>query len=167
MFTKILVPLDGSKEAEKALGYVREVASKQDTRVCLLRVVQVPMTFGEYPISQEMLDSEMAAAEAYLERMGGQLASEGYQVEHATRLCDAVSGILDVAERESSDLIVMTSHGRTGMGRFLMGSVAERLCRYALCPLMIVGRASLKARPVSRKPETSQPRVEPMSVALL
>lgn len=161
MFKKVMVPLDGSKEAEKALEYLPQVTSKAESEIWLLRVVQYPVTFGEFPISQEILDSETQLADTYLTRIQSDLRNQGYKVERTTKIADPVSGVLDASDEANCDLIVMTSHGRTGVGRFLMGSVAERVCRYANCPLLIVGRASIRAKP------TAEPVREPLGVALL
>ena len=162
MFLKILVPLDGSQEAEKALDYLQHVASKQASpadepatgsglgplrdeasSVRLLRVVPLPILVEGNMMSQQILDSELEISQEYLDRIADRLRSEGYQVGHAvTRLADASEAILAEAERASYDLILMTSHCRTGVERFLTSSVAERVCRHACCPVLTVGRKS-------------------------
>lgn len=152
MFSKLLVPLDGSKMAENALDYARHLARQNDSVIHLVHVsaagwiVGDVTGFGGYPIPQAILDTEVESQTAYLAKIKADLEADKLTVfVHATQGEPSME-ILDLADKHSCDLIVLTSHGRTGLNRFLIGSVAERIARHASCPVMIVGRASVKAK---------------------
>jgi nucleotide-binding universal stress UspA family protein len=146
VFKKILVPLDGSKSAEKALDYVASLSRVPGACVYLTRLVDMfPVAIGSYPDFQARVDRELKRCQEYLNRLAEQRWSEGLRVEAVADIGCAAEEILSIAFDESIDLIVMTSHGRTGASRFFNGSVAERVSRAACCPVMIVGRASMQA----------------------
>ena len=146
MFHKILIPLDGSKEAEKAIDYALPLAKQLDSKVLVARFVDMPFVIGGYPVPRETIDQELSLTRHYLEHMKAKLEAEGLPVEISSPHLEPAAGILQLAESEGIDLIVMTSHGRTGLTRFFIGSVAERVCRHACCPVLIVGRTSMKAK---------------------
>jgi nucleotide-binding universal stress UspA family protein len=155
MFSRILVPLDGSKVAEESLDYARPLAERNRATLSLTRSVAMPVAVGAYgaygayeayPLPAGVIEEELKAAQDYLDRLAEHLRGQGFVVETASSMTDAETGILATADEECIDLIVMTSHGRTGISRFLMGSVAERVCRHAGCPVLIVGRTGLKAK---------------------
>jgi nucleotide-binding universal stress UspA family protein len=143
---KILVPLDGSELAERALAPALALAKAVGSDVLLLRVVPAREAIPEYMIpageSGYILDSvneqEQAEAEAYLQGI--------YNAHDSRRLFFDVKGadgdvadtIVSYAESNHVDLIVISSHGRSGIGRWLHGSVAEKVLRGANCATMII-----------------------------
>jgi nucleotide-binding universal stress UspA family protein len=143
----VVVPLDGSSLAEKALPCVREIAKKMDLEVLLLRVYAVPvMAFtGEdyYAPNLEMILQEAKdEAKRYLEQKVNQLKREGLQ-RVSSRLLEGeiANQIIDFARKTPDNLIAMCSHGRSGIGRLVLGSVTSRVVRYSGDPVLVV-RAS-------------------------
>ncbi len=136
MYKKILVPLDGSKLAEAVLPHVREMAKILDAELILLRVALAHPLPGIDPIEAEVRVVEEATA--YLEEMEGRLKGEGLHVSTAVRYGRAAEEILEHAKDNRVDLIAMSTHGRSGLGRLLMGSVAETVLRHASVPVFLV-----------------------------
>ena len=147
MFLKILVPLDGSPVAEMALDYAKDLAFKDAATIHLVRASSPELlvgALGGHPVPQALIDAQRQLHHDYLVSKQAELGA--YLVQLHRPLGEAGAAILEVAEREGCDLIVMTSHGRTGLSRFVMGSVAERVARHAPCPVFIVGQESLRAK---------------------
>jgi nucleotide-binding universal stress UspA family protein len=143
MFKAILVPLDGSKRAEKILAYVEELAFLREASVILLQVIE-PASFmvdlyDTVPrFNQELADSACHEANAYLEALANDLKAKGLQVKSVVKFGLIVSTILEVAEQEHADLIAMASHGRTGLSRAFYGSVAAGILHQADRPLLLI-----------------------------
>lgn len=145
MLQKILVPLDGSTLAERALSPAMSLAQPVQGEVTLLRVPWVhPISIDEYSGSTEWLYPDQAQeqtvndAVAYLDEIGGQWAREGVTVRTKVVIGDAASVILDAAAMLAQELICMTTHGYSGLTRWVLGSVTERVLRAAPCPVMVV-----------------------------
>jgi len=142
MYHKILVPLDGSKRAERILPHVEEMAIAYKTKVIFLQVVEYQMlttaegTFINYS-DQELVQSEKQA-EAYLEGIQGEFREKN--IESRTRVIygPVVEGIISMAAQENVDLIAMASHGRGGLARVFYGSVAAGLLHRVDRPLLII-----------------------------
>lgn len=124
MFNRFLVPLDGSKLAEKAATTAAELA-----RCCRAELVFLMVCADE---------GAMSKAVDYLEKLGEAARSEGLKVRAEAYFGDPENVILKTAQEEGIDLIVMSSHGRTGLSRTIFGSVAEAVMRRSLCPVMVV-----------------------------
>jgi len=157
---KVLVPLDGSSFSRHALTYVRELLPAHHFDVLLLRVAGAPegvtspppkplaldawlLNQGElepdHPIFQSQVwDGLKAELKADLEGDVRALSKAGFQVEASVRFGDAAREIVAAAERERVELVVMATHGRSGLGRLLMGSVAEAVLRGVSVPVMMV-----------------------------
>ncbi|MDA1049306.1 MAG: universal stress protein [Planctomycetota bacterium] len=137
---KVLVPVDFSDESFAAVDSALEfVDSGSDVMVVYVLQDLSPMEPGEMWGTVDHESRIRHAAKALRER----LADEKYKHIHI----DVVIGdpgheIAEIAEREAVDLIVMPSHGRTGIKRMLIGSVAERVVRLAHCPVMVLRTAS-------------------------
>lgn len=151
MFDNILVPLDGSEIAEKALEPARYLASLGGGRIHLVRAQLLPVGLEdakEFPIAHETHEAEKRHCARYLkELVDGPLqgVQASFQVLPGG---DATTRITEAAQEQQSDLIIMTSRGRSGLGKHMLGSVADKLSRLAACPVMIVGRKSeLAMRP--------------------
>jgi nucleotide-binding universal stress UspA family protein len=137
-FRRILVPLDGSELAERALPFARSLAHLVGGNLILARVADGRRPFGD-PVGAQI--KAAAEAEAYLERLAdGQRA--GYVAERSLPYGDPATEIAKLAGERSADLIVMSTHGRSGLGRALLGSVADTLVRRTALPLLLV-RAGL------------------------
>jgi nucleotide-binding universal stress UspA family protein len=148
MFANILVPTDFSASSDAALGYAREVAAKFGSTLYLLHVVEAPFVSG--PLGSEAFVADTPAAQVHLiqeaqARLGHRLTPADRRRFAATG--EIVSGttarsIVEYAGERGIDLIVMGTHGRSGMAHLLMGSVAERVVRSAPCPVLTVRDAS-------------------------
>ena len=137
-YHRILVPLDGSTLAELALQHIPRLAA-QGAQVHL--VSAVVDTVGQMmALSQDLwppsLSDELAARETYMNQVAGSLREKGFDVTVEVRAGHPVDLI---AKRSNSfDLIVMATHGRTGLSRFLLGSISEGVLHEAACPVLIV-----------------------------
>jgi nucleotide-binding universal stress UspA family protein len=133
----MLVPLDGSTAAEAILPYVEYLATASKARVLLMAAVDKPRDWGEDTSGD--LKGERNEAEAYLQRLQGRLASAtGSDVEIEVASDEPASAILAAAEKHHSELIAMTTHGRSGIARWVLGSVAAKLLHASQTPLLLV-----------------------------
>lgn len=145
MYKKILVPLDGSELAESALIHAIELANAFHAEVYLLQVVMhLSGTLAPYDIdyqfSETMRERAVSEAHDYVNRVKNtyneQLKGGTFHVKVIEGI--VVDTILDYAEFVQTDLIVMATHGRSGVSRWVFGSVAERVLRAAPCPVFLV-----------------------------
>ena len=135
-----LVPIDFSPYAEHALDYAIALAKQLQARVTLLHVIQPPLVagadMGAWPSAAFLEELEAAVTadlEGYLERVtAAELVGEIVVVHGAP-----FQEIIDTAKARQVDLIVMGTHGRTGLPHVLLGSVAERVVRLAPCPVLV------------------------------
>jgi nucleotide-binding universal stress UspA family protein len=145
MFKRILVPLDGSKLAEKALPYAEALAQKFEAELILVRVLQLlPEVIPAGPfggmVFHEQTVQERREATAYLNQMTAQVRKVG-PLPLRTVVLDTPSvadAITKLACDESVDLIVMSTHGRSGLSRLVHGSVAGKVLEHAPCPVFLV-----------------------------
>jgi len=142
MYRKILAPLDGSELAERALEHVRTVTKgRRAAKVILLQVIPFP-AHPAHTLSDELIRSESEKAEAYakdyLAKVADSLRRDGIAVETAIVRGGPAEEILDYATQNKVDLIVMSTHGRSGVSRWVFGSVAERVLRHSATPVLIV-----------------------------
>lgn len=144
MYTHILCTLDGSPLAEQALPHALTMAKMFGARLTLLRVVEVP----PLPVLPELATVEIELlpqleqeARAYIEQKVAELKEEGVVVQGDVVEGRAAEAIADYASENNVDLIVMATHGRSGLSRWAFGSVAERVLRQAHCPVLLI-RAS-------------------------
>lgn len=136
MLKKILVPLDGSALAEQALGYAAELSVPTAAKLVLTRVAYSHTLAGVDP--RERQQGAIAEAEEYLAQTAAALIARGYACETCVPYGgNAAESIVDEARTTKVDLIVMTTHGRTGPGRVLFGSVAESVVAKATVPVLV------------------------------
>jgi nucleotide-binding universal stress UspA family protein len=146
MYQRILVPLDGSKLAERVLATAEEFARLMQASLLLVRVVDPTQTamdgddlnglaLGRDAPTLLRTDAE-TAAQAYLERMVKRASEQGLSARSELRYGIAAREI--VATTQPGDLIVMSTHGRGGMARWFMGSVAEEVARRSTVPVLLV-----------------------------
>jgi nucleotide-binding universal stress UspA family protein len=142
MFKRILVPLDGSQFAEVALPCAQMLAECADGEIELLRVTVHPSNYlyvNDPTALADLYDSDRAHCEDYLKRVTDDLrARTPVTIATAVREGIVADSILDYAEESGADLIVMSTHGRSGMERWLLGSVAEKVVRGAKTPVMMI-----------------------------
>ena len=143
MYEKILVPLDGSKESECIIDHVRAIAKSCGVpEVVLLRVVE-PFTpssinyLGE-ATARNVEQKAKAAADEYLSYVAGGMRAHCGGVKTAVLEGDPASVILDYASKNGVDLIAMSTHGASGLAKWTIGSVTERVMRHSTVPLLSV-----------------------------
>ena len=144
----MLVPLDGSELAEHALPHAELLARGTSAEVLLVRVVssmQVQWLDQLPAAAAEMLEAAEAAAEEYLDRVAGMLRVAGLKVAAATPVGHVAGSIMDVASESPGTVVVMASHGRSGVLRWAIGSVAEATVRGSGVPVLIVPSPGVEA----------------------
>jgi len=133
MYDKILVPLDGSELAKAIIPHVQAMAAGHQSDLILLQVL--PAT----GVVAEVAAKERQEAEDHLMEVEQGLLNEGIKVGHTIRHgADAAAEIVDYAEVNDVDLIAMTTHGRSGVSRWVLGSVASRVLRGTSKPILLV-----------------------------
>jgi len=144
----IFVPLDGSGLAEKALAHAVALAKRLKLAVQLLRVYALPSDayiVADGVIAQgaaQFREATHKEAESYLDGKVETLRAEGLDHVIGTAIeGDAASEIIELAAKTANSLIVMSTHGRSGIGRWLLGSVAEKAIQYSRAPVLLI-RAS-------------------------
>ncbi len=143
MFTHLLVPLDGSKLAEAALPLALTIARQFESNVTLLRVVNVPrFVVSSHEFAQlvaSMNEDLREEATAYIQVKQNDLMSGGFVVNGRVAKGDSTADIiLDAADELGVDAIVMCTHGRGGIKRWVFGSVADRILQQARVPILLV-----------------------------
>ncbi len=143
MYDTILVPLDGSKRAEKILAHVEALATVMRSKVIFLQVLEpssalvTPYDMVPYFDAGEM-ERRINEAHTYLAGLVGEFRAKNIDARKCVEQGPIVRGVLEVAERENVGLIAMASHGRTGMARVFYGSVAAGVLHQAQRPLLII-----------------------------
>jgi nucleotide-binding universal stress UspA family protein len=141
----IFVPLDGSPLAEKALPYVIALSKVMKLEVHLVRVYTLPA--DAYLVADGVIaqgpgvlrDSIKSEAENYLDGKIDELRAEGLERLVATAIeGDAASEIIDIARKTPNNLIAMSTHGRSGVGRWLLGSIAEKVIQHSQDPVLLI-----------------------------
>jgi nucleotide-binding universal stress UspA family protein len=140
MFRHILVPLDGSRLAAAALPYAVALARAADARISLLSVVEFPPVPDSLPSAagQEGDERHVTENNAYLESVAIPLRTRGLTVTTVVRHGNPASEVLADTEDEDVSLVVMSTHGRTGLERARAGSVAQHVLRHAVIPTLVV-----------------------------
>lgn len=136
----ILVPIDFSDRATTALDYAVELAAKLDAKICLVNVVAAQLVTTEYgiPMTTAMMEEAAERQQARLDQMIAARAGKAQFVPAMLVTGDPRAEIEHVARQLRADLIVMGTHGRRGVPRLVMGSVAEVVMRTAPCPVLLV-----------------------------
>jgi nucleotide-binding universal stress UspA family protein len=136
----ILVPLDGSQHAAAALPYALTLARATDTYIRLLSVVAAPFPHAGFPSATANAGDRrhIEASTAYLESVAGTMRTHGLAVTTVVRHGNPADEILAASEDEECALIAMSTHGRTGLERLRIGSVAHHVARHAEIPTLVV-----------------------------
>ncbi len=155
MFERILVPLDGSPRAERALPVAARIARRSGSTIVLLRVAAIPAEYAPAMYAsalsatpfyaQELLEAELAKARYYLADVAQSEQLAGIRTETAVLSGAAAPAILAVAGGDHGqlvDLIVLCSHGRSGFTRWALGSVAQKVARHSPVPVLVLREGS-------------------------
>jgi nucleotide-binding universal stress UspA family protein len=153
MYERILVPLDGTELAEQALPYAREMATAFKSHLTFLRAIStseeafrevaaepIAVTAPEVTsgVAKNRYESEAEHARAYLTRILARFADSGIAVDSEVIEGDPEWVIEHEAEHLQASLIIMASHGRTGLSRLLHGSVADEIVRSSTVPILLI-----------------------------
>jgi nucleotide-binding universal stress UspA family protein len=140
MYSSILVPLDGSPLAARALPYATALARASRARLVLVRAVLAHTPPGIDPSEAQVRVTERAGRD--LDALAEYLRATGLSVDTHVYYDQAVRAIVDLAEQQAVDLVVMSTHGRGGLGRWVYGSVADRVLQRLIVPVLLVPAAS-------------------------
>ena len=142
---KILLAVDGSRYADAAVQTLASKIRKEDAEVLVLQVVEPKMfstppqiVSGYEPEVGETLKEQSQQAQHTVDRAAAALKTAGFNASVRVLEAETRTGILDLASEWHADLIVLGSHGRKGLKRFMLGSVAESVSRGAYCSVLIV-----------------------------
>jgi len=139
--TTLLVPLDGTPEGARALGAALPLAQETGARIVLLQVVEpfIQRYFDESLTADPLWDEEaLTSARGYVETLAGRLRQAGVSAQGLVRQ-GRISGVIaDAAGEVGADVIVMSTHARTGPARTLLGSVADEVVRTAHQPVLLI-----------------------------
>jgi len=152
LINKILVPVDGSESSTKAAEYAIDIAKKRKAKLIAVHIMHLPAyaltptpiegmpTPAITTIPLTVSDKERKMVESYLNKIREMAEKAGVTIE--TKIIEnqpsIVQAIAEIAEKQNFDLIVMGTKGRTGIKKFLLGSVASGVVTYAPCPVLVV-----------------------------
>jgi nucleotide-binding universal stress UspA family protein len=154
MFKRILVPLDGSARAEKAMPVAARLARASGGSVLLAQAAAIPIMYDCYTgpsYMAEMIDAEIGNAQDYLKTMARAGALAGIPTEITALFGAAAQTLLSMASLFEADLVVMTSQGKTGMKRWVLGSVSQKVARHSPIPVLMLHEAGTV--PVGASPD--------------
>jgi len=141
MYKKILVPLDGSELAKMALDEAEKLAKVFDAEIILFQVVPFMPIYGSPELVTPLIvdEKQKEAAEKYLANLGEELKKSGFRAAATVRTGQQVAvEIIDFAKEVGVDLIIMCTHGRSGISRWVMGSVALKVVTRAETPILLI-----------------------------
>jgi universal stress protein A len=137
---KILFPTDFSTAGQAALEMATSLARDRGTKLLIAHVEEPPMAYGGGELYYGIDQPDRQELNRMLAEVVPTDAAVGY--EHRLLIGSPAGAIVHLAEEENVDLIVMPTHGRTGLVRLLMGSVAEEVVRRATCPVLTIKAAA-------------------------
>jgi len=145
MYRKILVPLDGSKVAEGVLPHAKLLAYSEGAELILLTVGANPaldFVFSDPGLAQNAIQEQEERSQKYIAGVENELKSAGFKTSTILRIGSVADVILGVAEELQVDVIAMSTHGRTGPARWLLGSIAERVVHSSKIPVLLIRATS-------------------------
>lgn len=140
-YKRILVCLDGSALAETALPHAQMLASDEEAEILLLRVSANPaaeFSFSDPAIANNLIEEMESETLAYMQSARGKLQRAGFRTSFLICQGAIAETILQAAADNQADVIVMSTHGRSGVKRWLLGSVADRVVTHSILPVMLI-----------------------------
>jgi nucleotide-binding universal stress UspA family protein len=147
MLSQVLVTLDGSQLSERALNYARQVVDTTG-EITLLTVVDVPdyPIYTVYPMPlpapepdySTIVTDMLTIAREYVDGIANSLRLAGYRVKTVVKSGDPATNIIEVAQERKVDAIVISTHGRSGLSKWLFGSVTQKVLSVMPCPVIVV-----------------------------
>jgi nucleotide-binding universal stress UspA family protein len=141
VYKKILVPLDGSELAKKALEHAEELAKTYSAEIILFQVVPLMPIYGAPELVMPVIvdEKQKEAAEMDLTKLAEEMKTRGHKVTAIVRTAQQVAvEIIDFAKERGVDLIVMCTHGHSGITRWVLGSVAHKVLTRAETPILLI-----------------------------
>ncbi len=141
MYKKILVPLDGSPLAEKALEHAEKLAKTFDSEILLFQVVHFMPIYGSPELVAPLVVDERHKefAEKYLGKVAKEMEGKGLKVKAIVKTGQQVAGeIIDFAKQNRVDLVIMCTRGRSGISRWVLGSTAHKVLTRAETPILLL-----------------------------
>ena len=134
-FQRVLVATDGSKQCRPAVEKAIDFSQSYGGEISVVSIVDVPAEF--YAEAPQIVEDMIHKAKIYVEEVKKKAEASGVKAEAFVKEGEAYQAIVDLAKERDVNIIVMGSHGRTGLKRLLMGSVAEKVIGYAPCPVLV------------------------------
>jgi nucleotide-binding universal stress UspA family protein len=141
MYKKILVPLDGSELAIRALDHAEKLAKTFDAEIILFQVVSFMPIYGSPELVTPLIvdEKQKEVAEKYLADLAEDMKKRGLKVSAMVKTGQQVAvEIIDFAKEIQADLIIMCTHGRSGITRWVLGSVAHKVLTRAETPILLI-----------------------------
>jgi len=141
MYKKILVPLDGSDLAKKALDHAEKLGKFFESEILLFQVVPFMPIYGSPELVTPLIvdEKQKESAEKYLSTLAEGLRQRGFKVTTIVRTGQQVAvEIIDFAKESGVDLIIMSTHGRSGISRWVLGSIAHKVLIRAEAPTLLI-----------------------------
>ncbi|MBI3742697.1 MAG: universal stress protein [Chloroflexi bacterium] len=157
MYKHILLPLDGSTLAEQIIPFVRQIASADKAKVTLFSAIEPRPT--RYGIEEPYVKEDRRAFEQYLQRTERSLTGQGLAVNTELTLGAPADAIIDAVGRLKCDVVAMTTRGHAGIGRWIFGSVADKVLHLTSVPLLMV-------RPIKDAVAAAEPPIRRIVVPL-
>ena len=138
MFSRILVAVDGSESAKRALEEAIFLAQKCNSKLDIIHVIDDSSYGGDSANTFELLEGLKSRGRRLLERCQSQAATNNVQTETLLKLGDPAQVIIEIANKNDYDLIMMGSRGLSAFKELLLGSVSFKVMHHARCPVMVV-----------------------------
>jgi nucleotide-binding universal stress UspA family protein len=155
MFKRVLVPLDGSRYGSQALKYAQEIAGKFEAEVVLLQVIKPAIPITPTSVAEPVVQSPAATKTAiqiaqdedkrnaskaarYLSRKVRDLKAKNLAASYKIVIGSPADGIMQFSQKNKIDLVVMSTHGKGGLRRAVMGSVADEVVRKSGKPVLVI-----------------------------
>jgi nucleotide-binding universal stress UspA family protein len=173
MYKRILVPLDGSARAERAILVAARIARAFESSVILMRVATTPVDTGKFSSAsvyvEETVDADLTDATSYLEGIAGSDELAGIKTELKAFIGAVAPAILSASQSFHAGLIVMCSHGYTGFKRWTLGSVADKITRHSSIPVLVLREGGPEPVAMAHQPVRALVAVDgsPLSEAVL